>query len=181
MKYINVHETFEKLIGLHCWDVYYNKHLNLSMSFGDPIMRIREPEKVKSTNAGFRLRRAHRLVTIRGEWWFWLLSASWKLSVKGYGKITDISPLKQMRRGLALLDGQILTGVSINPRTSATEMIFDLGAKLSIRRLSAQDDSDIWSLYQPNGHVLSVRADGKYHDDPGKTAPNQIEWKPIAE
>jgi hypothetical protein len=178
---MSIYETFEKIIGLHCWDVYFNRYLNLSMSFGEPIVRIREPEKVRSKNAGFRLRHAHRLVTVRGEWWLWIFSASWKLSVKGYGKITDTSPLKEMRRGLALLDGQILTGFSINPRTSATEMEFDLGSKLSIRRLSAGDEFDIWSLYQPNGYVLSVRADGKYQDEPGSTTPDQIEWKPIAE
>jgi hypothetical protein len=175
------HEVLENLIGLYCWDVYYHHRLNLSISFGQPIVRIREPERVKSRNAGFRLRRAHRLVTVRGEWWLWVFSASWKLSVRGYGKITDASPLKKMRRGLALLDGQILTGVSINPRTSATEMKFDLGAKLSIRRISPQDDEDMWSLYQPNSYVLSVRADGKYNNDPGDTPPEHNEWKPIAE
>ena len=176
-----IHEILENLIGLHCWDVYHNRHLNLSLSFGQPIMRIREPEKVKSRNAGVRLRHAHRRVTVRGEWWLWVFSASWKLSVKGYGKITDTSSLKEMRRGLALLDGQILTGVSINPRTSTTEMNFDLGAKLSIQRISSRDDNDIWSLYQPNSYVLSVRADGKYKNNPGDTPPEDYNWKPIAE
>ena len=60
-------------------------------------------------------------------------------------------------------------------------MKFDLGAKLSIRRISSQDDEDLWSLYQPNGYVLSVRADGKYNNDPEDMSPEHYEWKPIAE
>ena len=176
-----IHEILEILIGLHCWDVYYNDDLNLSMSFGQPIMKIREPKKVHSKIERIRQVRAHRLVTVRGEWWLWILSAYWKLSVKGSGEVTGASSLIKKKRALALLDGQKLTGVKINPKTSATQMEFDLGAKLSIRRFSSQDDGDIWSLYQPNGYVLSVRADGKYNNDPGDTPPEQNEWKPIVE
>jgi hypothetical protein len=178
---MDIDQTLKNFVGLHCWDVYYNKYLNLSMSFGQPIMRIHEPEDINSSDEGLRLRHSHRLVTVRGEWWFWIGSAYWKLSVKGHDKITPLTPLKRMRRGLALLDGQILTGISMNPKTSVTEMDFDLGAKLSIRRLSAQDDSAMWSLYQPNGHVLSIRANRTYKDGHGSMVLDQIEWKPIAE
>jgi len=38
---------------------------------------------------------------------------------------------------------------------------------------------DIWSLYKPDGYVLSVRADGKYYDIPGNSDPEKIIWKPI--
>ena len=176
-----ISETFDKIVGLYCWDVYYNKHLNLCMSFGQPVMRIREPESVDSPNEGFRIRRAHRLITVRGEWWLWVLSAYWKLSVKDFGEVTRVSSISKMKRGLSLLDGQILTNVQVNPKTAATEMEFDLGAKLSIRRRSVQHEGDMWSLYQPNSHVLSVRADGKNQDEPGDTASDELEWKPIAE
>jgi hypothetical protein len=79
------------------------------------------------------------------------------------------------------LDGQKLTSVNVNPTTSATEMEFDLGAKLSIRRYGPKYDGDMWSLHQPNGFVLSVRADGKYNNDPEDMPPKQNVWKPIAE
>ena len=81
-----IHEILENLIGLHCWDVYHHHDLNLSMSFGQPIMRIREPKKVRSKIERVRLVRAHRLVTVRGEWWWWIISAYWKLSVRALTK-----------------------------------------------------------------------------------------------
>ena len=176
-----IHEIFENLIGLHCWDVYYHHALNLSMSFGQPIMRIREPKKVRSKIERVRQVRAHRLVTVRGEWWLWIISAHWNLSVRGSDEITGSSSLIKKKRALALLDGQKLTGITINPKTSATQMEFDLGAKLSIRRYSPQHNGDIWSLYQPNGFVLSVRADGQYNNDLGDMPPEQNDWKPIVE
>ena len=77
------------------------------------------------------------------------------------------------------MDGQKLIRVSVDPETSATQLDFDLGASLSIRRMGIKSDGDIWSLYQPNGYVLSVRADGKYYDDPSDTEFGKSEWKPI--
>ena len=176
-----IHEILENLIGLHCWDVYYHHDLNLSMSFGQPIMRIREPKKVRSQIERVRQVRAHRLITVRGEWWLWIISAYWKLSVRGSDEVTGTSSLIKKKRALALLDGQKLTGMTVHPTASATQMEFDLGAKLSIRRYSSENDGDIWSLYQPNGYVLSVGTDGKYRNKPGSRPTKQNDWKPIVE
>lgn len=176
-----IHEILGNLIGLYCWDVYYHRDLNLSMSFGHPIMKIREPRKVRSKIEKVRQVYASRLVTVRGEWWLWILKAQWKLSVKGSDDVTRVSSLTKKKWALALLDGQKLTGISVNPTTLATQIEFDLGARLSIRRFSSQDDGDMWSLYQPNGYVLSLSADGKYKNKPGNRPTEQNDWKPIVE
>ena len=176
-----IHEILENLIGLHCWDVYYNQDLNLSMSFGQPILKIREPKKSRSKIERVRQAHAHRLVTARREWWLWILSAHWKLSVKGIDEVTGSSSLTKKKWALSLLDGQKLIGVNVDSITSATQMEFDLGAKLSIRRFSSQSESDMWSLYQPSGYVLSVRSDGKYKNKPGNRHTKQSDWKPIIE
>ena len=74
---------------------------------------------------------------------------------------------------MARLDGQRLTGVTLEPLTGATEFAFDLGATLQVRRLVA-DDSDIWTLYKPNGYVLGIRGDGSCTHAKGTTPEDEL-------
>lgn len=74
------------------------------------------------------------------------------------------------------LDGQRLTEVSIDSITGFTEFAFDLGAKLQVRRFTA-DESVIWTLYKPNGYVLGIRGDGTYTHGKGTTPGDEI--KPV--
>src|SRR5687767_13366715 len=177
---MNIVETkFQELYGIVCWKVEWDRNLNLSMNFGQPSLSILEPRIVKSkykkVNDSFK----YRGVTLRGEWYFWVLNGYWKLSIENFDEVTGANSYKRKSMALARLDSQKLTQVSVNPETSATQLDFDLGASLSIRRIDIKSDGDIWSLYQPNGYVLSVRADGKYYDDPGDTEYGKNDWKAI--
>ena len=69
---------------------------------------------------------------------------------------------------MACLNGQKLMSIQINPSDGTTEFSFDLGAKLLTRCLE-KDDSDIWTLYKPNGFVLGVRGDGTFTYGRGTT------------
>ncbi len=174
-----VESQFQELYGVVCWQVKWDGNLNLSMNFGQPSLSIREPRELKPgrriTSDAFK----YRHVTLCGEWYFWVLSGYWKLSIKDFDEVTSATSYNRKNRALHRLDGQKLTRVSVNTETSGTQLDFDLGAKLSIRRMGIKNDGDIWSLYKPNGYVLSVRADGKYSDDPGNTKIAEQEWKPI--
>ena len=85
-----------------------------------------------------------------------------------------------MNMALARLSGQKLSHVNVNPDTAATQLDFDLGATLSIRRMGIKSQGDIWSLYKPTGYVLSVRADGRYSDEPREAKRKEHKWKPIS-
>jgi len=74
---------------------------------------------------------------------------------------------------MACLDGQKLKHIHINARDSATEFGFDLGAILQVRRFRG-DDSDVWTLYKPNGYVVGVRGDGTYTYARGKTPGDKV-------
>ena len=174
-----VESKFEELYGIPCWKVKWDGNLNLSMNFGQPYLHVREPKEVRSRYKKVSDSFKYRHVTIRGEWFFWVLSCYWKLSIRDFDEVTSATSYKRKNIALARLDGQKLTRVSVNPETSATQMEFDLGARLSIRRMGLESDGDIWSLYKPNGYVVSVRADGEYFDDPGDTAHGKNKWKPI--
>jgi hypothetical protein len=174
-----VEANLQELFGVICWEAKWDFNLNLSINFGQPHLSIREPKEVKADEETIRQSFRLRQVTLHGEWLLWILSGYWKLSIKDFGEVTSASPYKRKRMALARLEGQKLIHARVNSNTSATCLDFDLGAKLSIRRISIKDDGDIWSLYKPNRYVLSVRADGKYNDILGDTDPDKIEWKPI--
>jgi hypothetical protein len=177
---MNIAEAkFEELYGLPCWKVEWDANLNLSMNFGQPSLHIHEPKELKSSDEKISDSFKYRDVTVRGEWYFWILSGYWKLSIRDFDEVTGATSYKRKSMALARLDGQKLMHVRIDPKTSATEMEFDLGAILSIRRVGLKTDEDIWSLCKPNGYVVSVRADGQYFDDPDDTPSGKNQWKPI--
>jgi hypothetical protein len=45
---------------------------------------------------------------------------------------------------------------------------------------SSDHHREQWMLYQPPGHVLTVRADGRSSRVPGDTAPGQEDWQPLS-
>jgi hypothetical protein len=174
-----VESSLQELFGIICWEPKWDCNLNLSINFGQPHLSISEPREVKSKDETIRQTFRLRGVTLHGDWLFWVLSAYWKLSINDFGDVTGASTYRRKKMALARLEGQKLTYASVNPSTCATQLDFDLGARLSIRRTSIMSKGDIWSLYKPDGYVLSVRANGNYHDDPGDTNLEKIKWKPI--
>lgn len=174
-----VESNLQELFGVICWQPRWDCNLNLSINFGQPHLSISEPRESISEYETIRQMFKLRGVSLNGEWLFWILSGYWKLSVKDFGAVTSASTYKRKKMALARLEGQKLTYASVNSDTSATQLDFDLGARLSIRRTSIIGKEDIWSLYKPNRNVISVRGDGKYHDDPEDSDLEKIEWKPI--
>ena len=170
-----VENIFQPLYGLPGWGVHWERFLNLSMNFGQPSLSIREPQESKSPSPKVRLSQAHRRVTVRGEWWLWIYCSYWKLSVRGIDAVTGSASQRQIRRALALLDGQKFEQVEINASTAATRFIFDLGGILEVRRLKVNQDEDLWILYTPAEHTLSVRGDGNFAYTPGNQAKDQWE------
>jgi hypothetical protein len=166
------------IYGLLCWGVTWDSQLNLSMSFGDPILRIREPYVSKSRSPRLREHASYRQVRVRGKWWLWILCARWKLTISRSLFATGSSSQRKRKLAMARLDGQRLTMITIEPLTGATEFGFDLGATLRVRRLVA-DDSDIWTLYKPNGYVLGIRGDGTCTHAKGTTPEDELKAKKI--
>jgi len=174
-----VESSLQELFGIICWEPKWDFNLNLSINFGQPHLSISEPREVTSKDETIRQTFRLRGVTLRGDWLFWVISGYWKLSINDFGEVTSASSYRSKQMALARLEGQKLTYASVNSITCATRLDFDLGARLYIRRTSIMGTGDIWSLYKPDGYVLSVRADGKYYDIPGNSDPEKIIWKPI--
>ena len=167
------------LRGQLCWGVAWDSQLNMSMSFGDPRLRvIREPHATKSKSPRLQELARYRIVKVSGRWWLWVFCAHWTLRVSDQLTVTSSSSQRKKMMAMTRLEGQKLAGLRVNAGTGETEFTFDLGAKLTARRYDS-DDSDIWTLYYPNGCVLGVKGNGTYTYERGDKPADEEHPKEI--
>ncbi len=165
----------EPLIGLPCWHVQWDVNTNLAMNFGEPSLSIREPKQIQTDSSRLREVFSYRDITIRGEWFLWILQSYWKLTLREGTSTTIRSGQRQMQQALARLDGQRLLGVMIMPITGHTTLSFDLGAQLTLRR-QLKKPEDMWILYTPEAYALTMRSDGHVSYQP---IDQDEQWHPI--
>lgn len=157
-----IDRSFQPLYGRPCWGLRYDRMLNLSLNFGKPSLRIREPFNTDSTSEAVRQLASRRRVTVRGEWWLWLYCCYWRLTTGELELATGSSSLRRLERATAQLEGQDLVSVAVEPQTGATRFAFDLGCVLHCRRFERDADAELWLLYKPSGYVLSVHGNGTF-------------------
>jgi len=91
-------------------------------------------------------------------------------------------PRVQISGPLAMLNGQILTGVSIEP-SSRTRFTFDLGCMLSTypapRGTYGAEPARQWKWYTRTGPVLAIRDDGAYAISGPQARPGGHQRLPI--
>lgn len=154
--------SFQPIKGLPCWGVYFQRQLNLSMNFGEPSLKIREPFVATSDSERVKQMASLRNVTVRGKWWLWIYCCHWRLDSGDSKLATGSSSNRSIERAIMQLDGQKLVSVEIKPDSGATRFVFDLGCVLSCRRFDRVTDDKLWTLYKPSGYVLSVHGDGTF-------------------
>jgi hypothetical protein len=75
------------------------------MNFGKPSLSIREPKQIQTDSSRLREVFSYRDITIRGEWFLWILQSYWKLTLREGTSTTIRSGQRQMQQALARLDG----------------------------------------------------------------------------
>jgi len=173
-----IQSILKPLINQIAWGVQWDSQLNMDMSFGNPLLRIREPYKTQSKSRRIRESATRRAVTVKGKWWLWVFCADWNLKVDSKYKASNKSNYNQKLMAMSRLDGQRIVSVKVNKKTGETVFSFDLGAKLEVRRFDISN-SDIWTLYCPTGMVLSVMGNGTYSYQKGNTPPNRLKLVPL--
>jgi hypothetical protein len=161
MELIALDKWFRRLYGQPCWGIDYSRQLSRSINFGKPRLDIREPYKTDSKSQIVKKQAASRRVVVRGQWWLWINCCHWRLTVKDCGLAASSSSLRRIAAATRELNGQKLIAVAVAPKTGATRFVFDLGCVLHCRRFDAEDDSDLWILYQPRGYILSIDGHGR--------------------
>jgi len=175
---ISIRDALKKPIGQLCWGVEWTRQLNLSMSFGSPILEVvREPYKTESKHPLLRQQANCRQVTVRGRWWFWVYLAYWRIERSGKCLATYSSSLRAKSKAFLNLKGQKLVGIRVDPDCGTTRFDFDLDTVLEIRRMESDSKDDLWLLYEPDGYVLSVRGDGTLEHGPGSGLDERVKVK----
>ncbi len=169
-----IYRTFQQLYGLPCWGVHYARALNLSMNFGEPSLRVREPYITNSKNPIVQGLAARRRIAIRGKWWLWIYCCHWRLSLGDEQAVTSASSDRKISRAIAILQGQKVVSVAVEARTGATRFSFDLGGVLDCRRFNQTSDADLWTLYKPNGYVLATQGTGTFSHQRGSEREKRL-------
>jgi hypothetical protein len=164
--------VFADIIGKRAWLVRKGYSSMLTMEFGEPHLRVREVLPEAKAKA---LRRP--LVTVRGDWHLWVHSCDWRIREGGADVAHSEGTDAEIERGARALDGQLLLGVEVDPASSSSRLRFELGTTLEMTAYDRESES--WLLYATNGHVLSLRGDGRYSWGPGDTRPDREVWVPL--
>ena len=91
----------------------------------------------------------------------------------------DTSSRRRIDRAARYLNGQKLVHSRVVLRGMRTVFEFDLGGRLETKPYNRT--SEQWMLYEPNGNVLTVRADKHYTYGSGKRPPDRSRWLPIGQ
>src|SRR5262245_57914883 len=95
--------TFKPLFGQPWWGIEFNHRLNLSMNFGEPSLRIREPHKRSSKSEGVQRMAARRQIKVRGEWFLWIFCCYWRLTSNDQLLVTGSCSSRRIQKALQQL------------------------------------------------------------------------------
>ena len=161
-------QSFEKLFNKPCWGVKRGIGSFMTFEFGEPHLQIKE------CIISNKLR---RLAHVRGDWHFWLYCCDWRVLDESNKVVGDCSSKKGIDRAARFLNGQSIIAAKLVPRGMRTYFEFDLGGYLETNPYNRTFEQ--WSLYEPNGKVLTVRADKHYSYQSGNTPPEKTKWLQI--
>jgi hypothetical protein len=176
-----VQAAFLPLHGRPCWGVQRGHGSFLTFEFGQPRLHLREPMPPNpSRSPAIERLLARRGAFVHGEWHLWIYCCGW-LVTQGGERVGESSSHRRMDRAARELNGQALVAVSADLKRGRWRFDFDLGGSLETipySRRSRYYDPLIeqWHLYQPDGHVLTVRADGSYRQGPGDASAADRHW-----
>jgi hypothetical protein len=140
--------AFQPLIGRLAWSVCRVHGSILTIEFGEPHFRVREPI-IASAGASERVRRnlARRRVHIRGEWTLEINNVFWEIITRYAMVNSDAFAIGELQDTLNEVDGQRLLSVEAGAEAGSFVLIFDLGASLYIRP-NASDEDDQWTIHE---------------------------------
>jgi hypothetical protein len=170
--------VFKKLYGKPCWGVKNCVGSDITFEFGEPHLEIREPIAA-GPKASRRVRDLleKRQVFVHGQWHLVIWLCDWEIFQKGK-RLGSHRARSNLDRLLRSLDGQKLVRFSMDARGSRCKFEFDLGGMLVTSH--PEPGHDHWVLFEPSGHVLTLRGDSKYSYGRSNQPHNAGPWKPVA-
>jgi hypothetical protein len=161
---------FAPVLGLPAWGVRQGHGSFLDFEFGQPALKVEEWQ----TKEGMR-RSAH----VTGEWHLWIYCCHWRVLQDGAELAWSESTREEIDRAAARLNGQQLSGVTVDPRNGRSSFAFDLGGVLETWPYGDDLTQQQWTVFN-RGEVFGYRADGHYFRGRADTPPDQEQWFPLS-
>jgi hypothetical protein len=167
-------QIFKKVYGKPSWNAHRVYGSIIAFEFGKPKLEVLK--KVFYPNKKSVRKYPRRMVTVHGEWSLTIYCCVWEIR-QGNQKICSTkSRIEKIGQGCSILDGQILTKVTVDPKTLRTDFYFDLGGHLqAVPWKNESKPYEIWWLRCSNRYFYSLRSDGKYSYNLS-APPNEKKW-----
>jgi hypothetical protein len=117
-------QALARLAGLPSWLVEKGHGSFITLEFGQPELIIREPRMMHTMIEGAPSEAMRRLTSVRGQWHLMIDYCQWSLTLDGIPLADDESDDQRMHRALRVLNGQAITGISIDPVDATTRFSF---------------------------------------------------------
>lgn len=170
---VHLQSILRKIYGNPAWGVRKGYGSSITFEFGKPKLEVRRRLIRPNQKAGIRHRQ--RLARVYGDWHLWIFCCNWEIRQDGRKLCHSESQDKKIERACSILNGQILTKVSVNSDAAISVFCFDLGGCLQTTPYRGVP-LEMWSLRCPNNRYFAFRADGQYSYSSGNTAPNLKRW-----
>jgi len=161
--------VFAPLIGSLVWNVHRGEGRYLTMEFGRPHLRVREP-RGRTSATSKRLQRWSRMrkVHVYGDWALFI-QGDWKVAVEDDWLHSDDEIVRHSLKEECLLNlsGQRLVSVEAAEDGRHLSLAFDLAGKLEIWPPAGDDDMQ-WSLHGWDGNTAALDHDGKLSFEVGE-------------
>ncbi len=122
---------------------------------------------------------ARRQVKPVGEWNLCVSACHWHVIASDKTLAEDADAHERIEAAARTVDGQKLTEFVLDNSRRTAIFVFDLGATLTIWPYASGNEEQ-WSLYRPDGFVLTYRTDGWCSLSPGVEDPDQWVWHPVS-
>lgn len=156
-----------QMLGLPAWGAKQGYGSFLSFEFGPPELIVKE----RVSERRGRWRQAY----VEGCWHVWIYCCHWRFCAHQEQIAWSEDSRDDIGRAAAMLDGQILTGVRIEPRKGKSWFEFDLGGVLETWPVGDDPHEEQWFIYAPEA-VFKYRADGRYSKQPADTPRSEECW-----
>ena len=120
-------EAFAPMLGLPSWLVRRGHGSFVTLEFGEPRVEISETHLSRVLIEGAPPEAMRRYAFVKGQWHLWIYCCRWSLALNGTLLADNDSEGLRMARALHLLNGQAMTGVTVDPADGSTRFAFDLG------------------------------------------------------
>jgi hypothetical protein len=170
-------QIFKSVYGKPSWRVRRRFGPSVLLEFGKPKLEIWE--KVLQPTKTVR-KFPKRMIKVYGDWHLTTFDCDWEIRQNNYKICDSRSKIEAIDQRCEILDGQILTKVIVHPKTFITDFYFDLGAHIQTKPCKNKGEpSSMWDLFCPNGRVFSLKSDGNYSYQSGKTPGDKTRCSPF--